>query len=63
MENLTFPPSPAIRPVHRQTAHHTRAIGNTALESRQVLTDSSSQVVAVQGLDVLDLEGVEVEII
>lgn len=49
IENLTFPPSPAIRPASLS------ASCSHCDDDRQH-TDRSCEVVAVQSLDVLDLE-------
>jgi hypothetical protein len=53
MENFTLPPSPAIRPI---PSAYTR-------EQCDVHTDSSCEMVSVEGFDILDLEGIEVDIV
>lgn len=54
--NFVFPSWPAIRPVNVMR-NLRRRVGNFPI------TDGAGKVVALQGFDVLDLEGVEVEII
>lgn len=53
--NLTFPPSPAIRPGGDQRL--------LRYKFGRGLADCSRKMVSMQGLDIFDLEGVEVEVV
>ena len=53
MENFTLPPSPAIRPI---SSAYFQAWQNTH-------TDSSREMVSMEGFDIFDLEGIEVDIV
>ena len=56
MVNFVFPSWPAIRPVN--VVRNSMELGRSYSS-----TDGAGEVVALQGLDILDLEGVEVEVI
>jgi len=53
MENFTLPPSPAIRPIP----------SDYAIAWEDIHTDSSCEMVSVEGFDIFDLEGIEVDIV
>lgn len=54
--NFVFPSWPAIRPVNVIRNLRNRA-GNFSI------TDGASEMVAMQGFDIFDLEGVQIEIV